>query len=378
MKIFHVINTLEIGGAQSLLLNLIDHWGDEGDSHTIISLMPKTDSAGVFEETGIPIIYLNMEEAKFSLKNFLALIHIIRTAQPDVVQTWLYHSDLLGGVASWLAGVKSIVWGVHHTITNDTALKPTTRMVLKLLVFFSHFLPKKIICCSESAVTTHVSLGYPQEKMITITNGVDYDRFHPDVSARKSLREELGLPLTERLVGMFARYHPQKDHANFIHAAALLSKKYADVHFILSGENVDESNPDLTSLIVNSGIGDRVHLLGKRQDMPRLHAAMDINSLSSSFGEALPMALCEGMSCGVPCVATRVGDVESLIDNTGKVVEPGNPNALAEAWLSILELGPVEYNELSNKARQRILLYYGLSGTVNLYQQIYKQVMIIK
>jgi glycosyltransferase involved in cell wall biosynthesis len=251
-------------------------------------------------------------------------------------------------------------------------------MVIKLLVFFSHFVPKKIICCSESVVTTHVSLGYPDEKMITITNGVDSDRFHPDGSARKSLREELGLPLTEKLVGMFARYHPQKDHANFIHAAGLLSEKYTDVHFILSGENVDETNPDLCSLIINAGIQDRVHLLGKRQDMPRLHAAMDINSLSSSFGEALPMAWGEGMSCGVPCVATRVGDIESLIDNTGKVVEPGNPNALAEAWFSILELRQAEYNELSNKARQRVLLYYGLSGTVNLYQQIYKQVMIIK
>jgi glycosyltransferase involved in cell wall biosynthesis len=170
---------------------------------------------------------------------------------------------------------------------------------------------------------------------------------------------------------MFARFHPQKDHDTLICAAGMLLKRNPNVHFVLAGEGIDNSNIQLQDKISQEGIQNNFHLLGSRQDMPRLNAGMDIVTLSSSYGEALPMTLCEAMSCAIPCVATNVGDTATLIGNTGIVVEPKNPQALAHAWENTLELSDMEYNHLCYQARQRIREFYNLANMINQYKKIY-------
>ena len=111
--------------------------------------------------------------------------------------------------------------------------------------------------------------------------------------------------------------------------------------------------------------------MGSRQDMPRLNAGMYVVTLSSSYGEALPMTLCEAMSCAIPCVATDIGDTAALIENTGLTVAPQNPQALANAWQNILECSEMEYNHLSHQARQRVLELYNLADMIAKYKNIY-------
>jgi len=120
-----------------------------------------------------------------------------------------------------------------------------------------------------------------------------------------------------------------------------------------------------------AGVQDNVHLLGIRRDMPRLSAAMSLVTLSSFEGEALPVSLCEAMSCGVPCVATRVGDAAALIGDAGIVVEPRNPQQLADAWYRVLAWPESEYLQLSAKARERGVEDYNLSKTIDAYRQVY-------
>src|SRR4028119_712907 len=104
-----------------------------------------------------------------------------------------------------------------------------------------------------------------------------------------------------------ARYHAMKDQANFLRAAALLLKEHPDVHFILAGQGIERENQTLYELIRELGISQQTHLLGERNDMPCLTAALDIASLSSSYGEGFPLAVGEAMSCAVPCVVTDIG-----------------------------------------------------------------------
>ena len=110
--------------------------------------------------------------------------------------------------------------------------------------------------------------------------------------------------------------------------------------------------------------------------MPTLNAGMDIVTLSSSYGEALPMTLCEAMACATPCVATNIGDMAILIGNTGIIVEPKNPQALADAWQNILELSEIEYNQLRYNAQERIRKFYNLANMVKEYKIIYRDLNI--
>ena len=373
MKILHIINTLEIGGAQSVLVQLLEGWGNESDPQMVISLRQRQQLSGRIEALNIPVEHINLQPDKIELKKFIQLISIIKKFKPDIVQTWLYHADLIGSIAVRLVSRAPIVWGIHHTITNQHSVKSSTWDVIRILSQLSTYLPSHIICCSKSAYQTHVDYGYSKNKMTMIVNGVNTDHFQPDAAARTLMRDELGLSSQTKLIGMFARYHPQKDHDNFIRAAGILLKRNPFIHFVLAGEGIDNTHKQLQNKISRDGIQDHFHLLGSRQDMPRLNAGMDIVTLSSSYGEALPMTLCEAMSCGTPCIATNVGDTAALIGNTGLVVEPNDPSALADAWQTILELSDMEYNNLCHQARQRILEVYNLENMVSEYKRIYQR-----
>jgi glycosyltransferase involved in cell wall biosynthesis len=108
--------------------------------------------------------------------------------------------------------------------------------------------------------------------------------------------------------------------------------------------------------------------------MPALTAGMDMVTLSSSHGEALSMTIGEAMACGVPCVATDVGDTGILIGNTGRVVEPKNPQALADAWEYILNLSNKEYKELGSRARTRVVEFYNVKTMTGSYKAVYREV----
>ena len=376
MKILHIINTLATGGAQSVLVQLLEGWGDGNDQQLVISLRNREPLSGRIEALNIPVEHIDLRPNKFEPWKFSRLAQIINKYKPDVVQTWLYHADLIGGLATRLAGRAPVVWGVHHTLADRHSVKSSTWVVARCLALLSGALPSRIICCSQSAHRSHVDFGYAKNKLVTVLNGVDTTRFRPDASARDLLRAELGLPAHSKLIGMFARFHPQKDHETFFQAAALLMKAMPEVHFVLAGGDIDASNRELGVKILRAGTAGNTHLLGNRQDMPKLNAGVDVVTLSSAYGEALPMTLCEAMSCGVPCAATNIGDAEILTGRAGLIVEPQDPQALAAAWQYILELNKPDYNELGRQARQRILEFYDLANMVKEYKSIYHSLTV--
>src|SRR6185503_9929721 len=130
------------------------------------------------------------------------------------------------------------------------------------------------------------------------------------------------------LIGLVGRFDPQKDHRNFIAAAAILHRSCPDVHFLLCGDNVTWENAKLRGWIEETGLRKQYRLVGRRQDMARLTAALDIGTSSSSYGEGFPNVIGEAMSCGVPCVVTDIGDSALIVGQTGRVVPAQNPEAL--------------------------------------------------
>jgi glycosyltransferase involved in cell wall biosynthesis len=139
--------------------------------------------------------------------------------------------------------------------------------------------------------------------------------------------------------------------------------------FVLAGEGVDAANPDLSGLAGELGLTPSLRLLGRRDDVARLMAAFDVLCLTSSGMEGFPNAVGEGMSCAVPCVGTSVGDVAELIGDTGEVVRPGDPAAVASAVLRLL-LDPQRRRALGDRARSRIIERFSIGEVARRYAEL--------
>jgi glycosyltransferase involved in cell wall biosynthesis len=224
----------------------------------------------------------------------------------------------------------------------------------------------------------HEALGYDKKNGCVIFNTVPTSLFVPSEAARADIRAELGLPENAFMIGLVCRYHPMKDHANFLQAAAHLLQEYPDIHFALVGTGVVKENESLYQTIEQLGISHRTHLLGERSDMPRITAALDIASSASAYGEGWPLIVGEAMSCGVPCTVTDVGDSGLIVGNTGWVVPPKNPEALAKAWQESIELGSQGREKLGKAARTRIIESFALDAVVSEYEALYESVIAPK
>jgi glycosyltransferase involved in cell wall biosynthesis len=301
------------------------------------------------------------------------LVRLIRARKPQLIQTWMYHSDLAGGIAARFAGSPPVVWGIHHTVAERKALKPATYLVARLNALLSRRLPAKIVCCAESARLSHTRLGYFAKKMTVIPNGFDPDVFQPDASARAAVRQELGLTSETLLVGQCARFHPEKDHRTFLRAAQLVHHEIPEVHFLLWGKGMETGNEMLANWNREEGPGACVHFLGQRSDSNRLFAALDLATLSS-FTEAFPAVIGEAMACAVPCVATDAGDTRIIIGDTGRIVPKRDPESLAQAMLAMLSQ-PAERRILGERARQRIIQHYSLEKMAGEYAGLYRDII---
>jgi len=230
--------------------------------------------------------------------------------------------------------------------------------------------PQAVVVNSEAGSAFHAQYGYRPRQWALIPNGIDTQHFHPDASARQEVRRELGLAPEALLIGLIARFDPMKDHATFLSAAGHLARVEARAQFVLVGEHVTVDNPELSALIAQSQLSERVHLLGPRSDMPRLTAALDIAS-SSSISEGFSNVIGEAMACGVPCVVTDVGDSARIVEETGIVVPPRNPPALMEGWQKLIGLGQAGRQQMGWMARKRIQQYYSLEWIVQRYETFY-------
>ena len=371
IKIVHIINSFEYGGAEAMLCGLLSRADRGRFEPVVVALIDDLRVADGVVAAGIPLRVMGMRPGVPDPRAVLRLARFLRRERPQVVQTWMDHSNLIGGMAARLVVRAPVIWGVHHTNHIPRLTKRTTLMTVAACARLSRRLPTRIVCCSESARAAYARRGFAAERLTVIPNGFDTDVFRPAPAARCDVRRELGLAPDATLIGLVARYDPFKDHANFLRAAAALKGRLPDVHFLLCGDRVDPGNEALTSMIAALGLQGHCHLLGPRRDVPRLQAGLDL-ATSSSASEAFPLAIGEAMACGVPCVATDVGDSALIVGEAGRVVPPHDPQALAAAWEELLALSPDARGRLGRAARLRIQEHYGLAAITRCYEDLYE------
>ena len=396
MKVTHVITDLHTGGAETMLYRLLRYSDTAEFEHRVISMVDIGAIGEKIRALGVPVRSLGMRRGLPDPMGVLRLARWLREDPPDVMQTWMYQADLVGGLAAKLAGGGPVAWGIHSAYLDPRSVKRTKIWTVRVCALSSGWLPTRIVCCSEASREVHAKLGYPKKKMLTIPNGSDLSAFKPDPEARSAVRRELGLREETPLVGFVARFDDNaaaprelrqpalrrstksrlaspKDHHTFIRAAALLHARVHDANFVLCGDGITWQNAQLVEWIDAAGLRSHCHLLGRRLDMPRLTAALDVAASSSAYSEAWPLVLGEAMACGVPCAVTDVGDSALIVGDTGRVVPPKDPAALANAWQELLTLPPGVRTRMGLAARRRMEEHFALTSAVAKYEGLYRE-----
>jgi glycosyltransferase involved in cell wall biosynthesis len=373
IKILHVITSLNIGGAETMLYRLLKSMDKARFQNQVVSLIRPGPVGDRIQALGIPVFSLNMRPGRLSLNALFGLVKLLRRESPDLVQTWLYHADLLGGLAAKISAVP-VIWNIRASNMDMSFYRRLSSVVLRSCVLLSGW-PQAVVVNSKAGQEFHTRLGYHPRRWVHIPNGIDTGQFQPNPAARIALRNELGIAPDSFLIGLIARFDPMKDQGNFLQAASLLSNRVSDVHFVLVGNGVEPSNIIFRDYLERDELRGRLHLLGQRYDISSLTAALDIASSSSSFGEGFSNTIAEAMSCGIPCVVTDVGDSAYLVGSTGEVVPPMDPQALANGWQRLIALGAEGRHSLGAAARQRIQDNFQQDEITRQYERLYDSVM---
>jgi len=373
-NVLHIITGLNDGGAESVMSTMATS-KSSNFKHIVISLMSTGKYGALLEEAGIETYYLNIDRGKMSLFALGKIYKIIKKINPDVVQTWMPHCDLMGGIIARLAGIKNVYWGVHHSILVRGESKLSTILIVKLNSFLSKFIPTKIIYCADKSRETQEAIGFISSKGVIVNNGYDVSKFTNNNKFSSAFKNNLNIS-DKFLIGNVGRYNPQKDHKNLLLALKKLKAKInTRWHCILVGTNLDKSNSELTSLVLELGLTDNVSLIGSHEDIPVVMNAIDLFVLSSS-SEAFPNVLNEAMACGTPCVTTNAGDSSFIVGNTGWSVPVRNPEALAESIIHAMNeklSDQLTWEDRKSRARTRIVENFSIKKMIDKYEDIWSE-----
>ena len=340
------------------------------DENKVISL---TD-AGVYGEQiralHVPVVCLGMARGKFP--TWAQLVKLRRTIQedaPDVVQTWLDHADVVGGlVAKWANRNIPVFWNVRHSNPGLCSKRFSRRLVAFLHRMLSKGLPDRIIVNSNRGLRAHVEVGYSKEKMVPIPNAFDTEVFRPDLHAGCVFRENIPNMSKDSIVlGMAARYDPMKAHDFLLKAVKIVHGKQPNILLVLCGSGVTCENAVLGAQIRELNLEGNVALLGPQNSMSNFMNALDYFVLSSRWGEGFPNVIGEAMACGKPCISTDVGDAAEIIGPSGWVVPPGDPESLAAAIIDAIDEDDRLRVRRQRQCRQRIVERYRISDVASEY-----------
>ena len=403
LKVMHIIGGLPRGGgAEEILFRLVKE--NTRNKHVVVSLQGLDDYGVDLEDLGITVVPLNMKKNLLAVLVLPRLVRVIRQFDPHVIQTWMYYSDLLGGICGFLAGKRNIVWGIHHSTMDSSGSSFSSRVFMRLCAVGSYLLPSAIISCSDTGAQVHVCAGYSSRKMAVVHNGYDLSQFFGMQRCRGSSSESMSATGSQSstnvitrdesgssvrllrdvysinsevfVLGMIARYDPQKDHRNLISALSMLRESGIDRWVcLLFGTGMDESNSEVVEMISEAGLTEWVVLGGLSTTIAADVRQLDLVVLSSRYGEAFPNVLNEAMASEVPCVATNVGDSRIIVGDNGWIVPPSDPAGFSQAIQEAVTehaKEPMRWENRRKACRRHIADNFSISHMADAYEAIWR------
>lgn len=374
MKVVHIISGLGRGGAEMMLWRWVTASADQGHiHHTVISLTTLGVYGPMLQARGVTVHALGMSHLGHLVPAFFVLVRLLRSIRSDLIHTWMYHADLFGGLAAYIAGRVPVIWGIHSLdLRRSGSLR--TVMVQKVCAWVSSWVPHTILCVAEASRRAHVAVGYAPDKFVVIPNGFDVSQPPIAPERAEAFRQGCGLRSDDLVIGCVGRFNPAKDHRNFVDAAARVASRHPEARFLMVGRDLDRSNTTLMAWLAASGCAERFVLLGERDDVPVVLAAMDI-FCSSSRTEAFPLVVGEAMLLARACAVTDVGDTALLVGDTAVVVVRENAEALAQGLEKLLLAGPAGREQLGRRARERVIHEFTLERVYERTEALYARVI---
>jgi glycosyltransferase involved in cell wall biosynthesis len=373
LRILHVIGNLQNGGAEAVLYRLAT--ARSTTEHHVVSFAGPGWYSEMLAAKGVNVYHLGVESRLGRAAAIPRLMGIMRRLKPNVVQAWMYRSNVVAGLCAALLRIP-VVWGIHCSSLGPLSFG--TRSWVYASSGIARFVPSYVVNCSTRSKELHERIGYSGLSQGVVHNGYDTEAFHPDEARRAQLRDQLGVPPGTFLVGTVARWHAQKDHPNLISALKVMSDAGdADWRCLFVGPDMVPDFPPLAEALSRAGIGDRVICAGPRRDVDDIMRGLDLHILPSAGAEAFPNVIAEAMASGTPCLATDVGDCAYMIGDTGWIVPPSDPAALAEVigvakseWAA----GGEAWRDRCARARQRIVENFTLARMVAGYEAVWRKV----
>ncbi|HEX5322407.1 MAG TPA: glycosyltransferase, partial [Capsulimonadaceae bacterium] len=320
VRICFLIHQLEAGGAERQLTTLLKGMDKSLFDITLITFKPGGRFSEEIAQTNIRLISLGKRRHWDLIAPFLRFVKIIRSIRPQIVHSYMPTSNVFAGFLRLFVKQTRIVWGIRAAQEDFGKADRLSALAFRAQCRLSG-LADLVIANSEAGRQVCLRNGFPPERVIVIPNGIDIDRFQPDSEGRRRFREQWGIGDEQAAIGIVGRLHAVKDHSTFLHAAAALALERPDIRFVCIGDGDPDRTRQLEKLAADLGIGEKVVWTGLCPDMPAAYSALDLNTCCS-LSEGFPNSIAEAMACGVPCVATDVGDCKLLIGATGKIVPP--------------------------------------------------------
>ncbi len=377
MKVVHIISGLKSGGAEGVLYKLISQ--DNKNHHSVISLTDEGFYGDLLKKKKIYITSLNLKKNFNIIFLFFKLVFLIKKINPNIVQCWMYHGDIFGGLAAKILGKKKIYWNLRNSDLNIKWSNKSTILLAKLSSYLSYFIPYKIISCSNKSTVTHTNLGYCSKKILLINNGFDSVKFNYSLKFSKYWKSKLKINNQDIVFGFVGRWSNQKDFETLFKAFSFFKKKVRNsnsLRLLLIGKNINKKNKKLSKEINRYGLNKYIILIDETHSVNEILNVIDIGIFASKGNEGFPNVIAEKMLTKIPCIVADVGDSRRIVGKNGWVYKKKN-------WIDLTKkinlvynnfiLNKSNWNTKKNFSRKRIMNYFSLKHMVDCYNQVWNK-----
>lgn len=363
LKAMFVITSMPVGGAETLLLNLMRRF-DRRRIQPELCCLKQLGPLGEELSREIPT-HDHLIGSKYDVGVWRRLTRLFRARRVDAVVTVGAGDKMFWGRLGARSAKVPVVLSALHSTGWPDGVGRLNRLLTSITDGFIG-----VAAPHGEHLVKHER--FPAEKVFVIPNGVDVERFRPRAECRALVRSSLAIPAQAPLIGIVAALRPEKNHELFLRAAALVRQHRADAHFLLVGDGPER--PAIERWIGAFGLQSCVHLLGTRSDTQQILAACDAFALTS-HNEANPVSILEALACGVPVVATRVGSIPETVvpGETGFLATPGSADEIAGHLLQLLDDGNLAAR-LGATGRQRVVDRWSLDAMVRGYMELMEAV----
>lgn len=362
MKILHIITSLKKSGAEQNLYYVATE--DKENHHIVVSLLPKSYYGFKLEQRNIKTFYLNLDNKINFFSELKKLYLIIKSEKPNIIQTWMYHSDIIGGFLAIIAGNKNIVWNIRSSFLNFDKLKIKSKIIYYIHLILSNFIPKFIITNSVSAISFHKFL-FNKNKFVLINNGFKNPKYDNLISLSNKIF----------IIGHFARFDPQKNHLMILEMAEILKLQNVKYKLFLFGRNVNFSNSFFKEKIYEKNLQENIELFDEVVDVNTYYKKCDCVVSTSIYGEGFPNVLAEAMNNGVVCLSTNIGESLKIVKEKNRIFDN-----LSDLVSKIIELkkvkdeNPSEWLVLKNQCKTHIRKNFSIKKMIKNYHFVWNKI----